>query len=379
MHETLSASDAADMPGPARGARLTLAECLFREPYRFDFFQAVRVLERRFDERRRQEAPGSGAVGQDWSPEQEAVRFRSTPSLGFPGATVREVREPAVGADVSGAQAPPEMLVSFLGLTGPNGALPDHYTLLLIERARAKDYTLRDFLDLFNHRTISLFYRAWEKYRFPLGYERRQRAPQGEALDRFSECLFALVGLATGGLQKRLRFDDEAFLFYAGHFSRVPRPAAALEQLLEDYFQLPVRVMQFQGQWMYLADDERSIIPGRRHPQGQNCELGVNLVLGERGWGVEHRFRLQIGPLSYRQFMTFIPSGEALVPFCQMARSFVGVEYEFDVQLVLRGDEAPWCQLGGESAPRLGWNTWVRADAFPRDVADAVFSDPSEI
>ena len=121
------------------------------------------------------------------------------------------------------------MTVAFMGLTGPSGVLPLFYTKLLMERRKAGDRTLAAFLDLLNHRLISLFYRAWEKYHVIVPYER------GED-DRFSRSLFHLIGLGTRGLRDRHDFPDEALLFYAGHFARRRRPAVVLEDVLRDAF-----------------------------------------------------------------------------------------------------------------------------------------------
>src|SRR5262249_36267283 len=132
---------------------------------------------------------------------------------------------------------PLEMLVAFLGLTGPQGVLPQHYTALLLRRIREKDHALHDFLDLFNHRAVSLFYRAWEKYRLPFAYE-RSRLDGSEEADACTRSLYCLVGLGTGSQRGRLAIDDEAFLFYSGHFAHHPRSASGLEGLLEDYFEL---------------------------------------------------------------------------------------------------------------------------------------------
>ena len=139
---------------------------LFEEGYRFRFFQAVRLLGRVY--------PGRQPVGRDASPTDEAVRFRSRATLEFPASDIQEISPPQDGS-------PAQMLVNFMGLTGPSGALPQHYTELVLERMRVKDHALRDFLDLFNHRMLSLFYRAWEKYRFLLPYERA--AAKGHGTD----------------------------------------------------------------------------------------------------------------------------------------------------------------------------------------------------
>lgn len=405
------------MGSTGRRDRAPVSTQLLQEPYRFDFFQAVRVAERMA--RERQAAPvadeaqrtrlpspvageGHGGkaaqpVGYEGSPHEESVRFRALPSLSFPPSAVHEVRVPQA-SEVSHAPNEPlplEMVVSFMGLTGPQGVLPHHYTSLVINRVRKRDFALRDFLDLFNHRAISLFHRAWEKYRFALGYERallagdKQRLPSPAAgeeqgvrgrnapEDLFTQCLFSLVGLGTGGLRRRNQFDDDVFLYYAGLFAHYPRSALSLEQMVADFFQLPVAIRQFQGQWLRLGDDDLSCLPSARRPAGLNTALGTSVVIGERVWNIESKFRLRLGPLTYRQFRSFMPSAELLRSLSHLVRCYVGPQFDFDVQLVLKAPEVPWCRLGGDGTDPacLGWNTWVRCGEFRYDVDDAIFPE----
>jgi type VI secretion system protein ImpH len=198
----------------------------------------------------------------------------------------------------------------------------------------------------------------------------------GTADDLLTRCLYCLLGLGTDRLRGRLEFDDEAFLFYAGHFAHRPRSALALESVLADYFELPLQIKQFLGQWLYLRESDQSALPSPRRPRGLNTQLGVNVVAGERVWGIQSKFRARFGPLGYREFCRFLPSGDALRPVCQMIRCYVGPEYDFDVQPVLKAEEVPWCCLGGDgdSPARLGWNTWIRSRTLRQDVSDAVFS-----
>lgn len=349
---------------------------LFQEPHRFGFFQAVRLLERRVREQATQDPHLERfPVGHDQPPEREVVRFRATASLSFPAGSISQLRASSKGGASDGAPPPPpEMSVGFLGLTGPSGVLPRHYTELLIHRIRDHDYSLRDFLDLFHHRLISLFYRAWEKYRLPFAYERSRLS--GSGLDLATEGLFCLVGLGTNGLRGRLEIDDEAFLFYSGHFAHYPRSAIALESLLGDYLEMPVSVRQLQGQWLYLDPDDLARMPSPAFPMGRNNQLGLNLVVGEKVWDVQSKFRVRVGPLDYRQFRALMPNGDALRPLCQLARTYVGPELDFDVQPVLRPEEVPWCRLkdDGGDGPFLGWNTWVRSQPFTREVDDTTFS-----
>jgi type VI secretion system protein ImpH len=345
---------------------------LFHEPYRFDFFQAVRLMERLMRERADQDRRWPRqAVGGDQPPDQEAVRFRSAPSLAFASAEVQRIQTPQ--PTEAGSFTPSEMVVTFLGLFGPQGVLPQHYTALVIRRLRDKDTSLRDFLDLLTHRTVSLFYRAWEKYRLVLGYERARLDGREPAADPATGSLYCLAGLGTQGLRGHLNIDDEAFLYYGGHFAHYPRSAIGLECLLEDYFELRIRVQQAQGQWLTLDANDRSLLPAADRPQGLNCELGINLIVGERIWNVQASFRVRVGPLDYAAFGRFMPTGAGLRALGQLARSYVGPEFDFDVQPVLRAAEVPWCQLAGDGA-YLGWNSWVRCQAFNHDVGDAVFA-----
>ena len=358
-----------------------LIDHLVEHGHRYDFFQAVRLLHALAFETAGAAAENTNArptqgVGTDHGPETEVVRFRALPAHSFPAGSIAEVR--SLKADDTAAEPAPlrfEMDVAFMGLTGPSGVLPNHYTSLMIERVRAKDYALRDFFDQFNHRAISLFYRAWQKYRFPFAYEETKRVSAGQDEDLFTYALYALLGLGTDGLRGRQTYDDEVTLYYAGHFSHQARCAVSLEIMLADYYELPVKVQQFYGQWLYLTEEYQTSLPTRANPLGLNCQLGTDVVVGERVWGVENKFRLRLGPLHYADFLRLLPTGDVLLSICQMTRLYAGPQYDFDVQPVLLAAEVPWCQLSESGGgPRLGWNTWLRNEPFAHDVDDAVFA-----
>src|SRR5271166_3700414 len=188
---------------------------LRNEPFLFEFFQAVRLLERFF--------PDRSPVGGFNPPSAEVVRFLANSTLAFPASEVQSLEWP-------NKDDPGRMKVNFIGLTGPEGVLPLYYTSLLAERARSGDRSAVDFFDIFNHRIISLFYLAWEKYRFSVAYER-------EGLDPFSHHLMDLIGMGTPGLQNRLPVPDDSLLYYSGLLSQKPRSAEALRNLLSDYFE----------------------------------------------------------------------------------------------------------------------------------------------
>lgn len=325
-----------------------MRELLASEPFRFHFFQAVRLLERI--------APEREGVGKFAPPGKEVVRFSAHQTTAFPASEIQALTFPE--------GATPRMNVNFMGLTGPQGLLSLYYTEYVMERMRAKDHALREFLDLFNHRAISLFYRAWEKYRFALAYERGERDP-------LAKQLLALIGLATPGLEARQQVGDETLVYYAGLFSQQPRSATALEQILSDYFEVPVVVEQFAGAWYKLDRNSQTWL----NESGSYTEtLGFGTVLGDEVWDEQSVVRIKLGPLTLPQYLDFLPTGTAWQPLRSLVKFYFNDQLDFEVQLVLRREETPLCHLGetGETAPRLGWLTWAKTRSMQRDPGDTI-------
>lgn len=346
------------MDSESGGSNPAVDKMLHDEPYRFDFFQAVRLLERLMPDR----LPVGRVTeeGQVTLPAREVARFRTRVSLLFPPSQVHDLEL----FEEEGRERPPQMEVAFMGLTGPLGVLPNHYTELLIDRLRAGDRTLHDFLDLFNHRMISFFYRAWEKYRFPVAYERRSID------DQFTSCLFAITGLATRGLRGQMSVRDDSLLCYGGLISQRPHSASAFAAIVGDYFGVPTRVLQFTGQWLTL--DAESI---SKLGQG-NSALGISTVAGARVWDSQSKFRLKMGPMSYKQFIAFLPAGSAFNPVMEIIKLLAGPEFDFDVQLVLKAEEVPGTVLTTRARrrPMVGWNTWLKTKTFVLDDEQVVLS-----
>lgn len=348
-----------------------LASRLAREPYRFEFFQAVRVLARLRSDRQ--------AVGNDAPPREEVCRFRTHVTHSFPASQIQEFREETE------LGSPPQFILNFFGLVGPMGALPRVYTDAVIERRmRRRDRTLHDFLDLFSHRLVSLFFRAWEKYRCWIGYETATRLGQrrqatGPAahrafvlheqaqLDRVSQTLLEIAGVGEAALRYRVRdreklspriaVRDETLRFFAGLLSQQHRSAAGLESMLSGQFAQRIRIHQLCGRWLALeANDLASIGTYGR------SELSSSLIVGSRIWDVQSKFRVEIGPLDLASFVEYLPEGTAHRPIADLTRLYAGPELDFDLRLTLLPEEVPECRPGlqGPTRPRLGWTTWLR-------------------
>lgn len=354
----------------------------------FSFFQAVRLLETLAARTSSPNKRGvSRSIGEDCPPEDEPVRFEVLQSLSFPSSEIvglkprgkRSTKEKgksdeATDPDVSEHRLPALMETAFMGLTGPNGALPYHYTSLIIDRLRQNDQTLKRFWDLFNHRFISLFYKAWRKYRLAFAYERHRQTGPSDSEDNYTQLLLSLCGLGTPGLRGRQLVDDETFIYYSGYFSSDHRSAEGLRCLLSDAYSVPVEVEQLLGEWLPLSSEYQTCLPGGSS-LGRNTELGQDTVVGSRVWSCQHRFRLHLGPLSRSQFQEFLPDQKPFRSLCQLVRSFVGIEFDFDVLLVLKLEDVPSVRLGagdGDEA-RLGWNTWMSSGNRQDHAHDATF------
>ncbi|HEV2453318.1 MAG TPA: type VI secretion system baseplate subunit TssG [Verrucomicrobiae bacterium] len=334
------------MAGPDRKTPDNLVNDLVKEPFAFDFFRAVRLLENR-----RRDLP---RVGCSLSPAQDAVRFGQKPSLAFPPSTLESV-EPR-GAD--GAK----LFVRFFGLFGPNAPLPTHLTEYAHERIlHHGDRTLAVFLDVFHHRLISFFYRAWATNQKTLDLDRQDD-------QRFSLFIGSAFGLGGDAMRNRDAIQDSAKLYFAGRLACQSRSAEGLEAILREYFEVPAELQTFVGHWMDLPDDSLCVL-GKSPQTGT---VGSSTIVGLRIYDGQLKFRVRLGPMSFKDYQRLLPGGSSFVRLRQWVLNYCGEHFFWDAQLVLKAEEVPITKLG--SAGRLGWTTWLKTKPFARDADDLVLT-----
>jgi len=358
------------MASPRGRVAPPVAAALAAEPQRFPFLEAMRVLEAA--ERRAARDPRREprkTLGGDADPAEELARLSSALSLAFPASEVVAFRPEEEGRKA-------RLVLAFLGLVGPGGILPRHYSETVLFAARARNEALPAFLDLFVHRALSLYLRASTKYRLARLVE---AAPPGEQ-DAATAALASIVGLGTEGLSGRLSVPDDAMVHYGGLFAQRPRSASRLEAMVADFLGRPVEVVQMVGTWLVLPPGERTRLPGPGLPRGRHARLGAEAALGVRAWDTQGRFVLRLGPMPYAAFAALMPGGPALERLVDLVRAYVGPTLGFAINPVLAGSEVPRPRLGqaGPEAPRLGWNVWLprtpRSGEVPRRTApEAVF------
>ncbi len=354
------------MPAKKRRIDPSLIERLRSEPQRFEFFQAVRLLMAHYGRLPRRS--NQDVLGQ-------LIRFRSSVSLAFPPSEIESLEfkpDEMPGTEQPEATEEVTLTPSFIGMTGPMGVLPRHYTQHVAERETYyRDSTTRAFLDIFTNRAVTLFYKSWLRSRLHLQYEADRR-------NRFLPQILSLAGLGLRGLGDRNGggpggIADESLAYYAGALRERPHSAQRFAQVAADYFQVRCRVEQFIGSWLELPELERTALGTG------NCELGKTAFCGSRVWDRQGKMRLILGPLRRQQFDAFLPAGSASVNLRRLYRLMVGVTIDCEVRLILDGRDVARAALNvGPGNIRLGWNGWLASSPARSDAHDVCYVLPTD-
>lgn len=312
-----------------RSSTVNVAERLYKQPYDFSFLQAVRVFQSLSDSHL--------LVGEAVNAQDEFLSFKSRHTYSLPSSDIYAVKFDANKTIIE---------VNFFNISGPHGAMPAPLSEQVMLNMRNGDYALRDFLDIFNHRLLTIYYKIAEKYSFVLSPKELPKTVHGNMLT-------AIAGLDSD-IDQYLSLKTSTLAQYAGILWQRPRSAAGLEQIIQDYFGVPVRIEQFVGSWVDIQRKQRTFI-GRK--QGRNHRLGHTTFLGKRFWQASHHFVVHVGPLDANMFHLFVPTGEGYLEMCDLIRCYAPMEYTFQLKVALKEEDklAP-LQFGSPTREtRLGW------------------------
>ena len=333
-------------------------KALATAPQRFDFYQVLRHIETA--------NPHLPRLGEALRPTDEPVRLTQPAELTFAPAALHSVLFEADGT--------PRVRQRIFGLLGPNGPLPMHITELARDRQNQHaDPGLQRFLDTFTHRFALLFYRAWAQAQPVLSLDRPGDNP-------FARRLGSLFGLGTESALGRDALADNSKLFFAGRLARQARDADGLLAWCKAEFDVNLHIEQWCGHWMPLGRDDRT-----RLRKGLGQALGRGAVLGASVWDVQHKFRIVIGPLRLARYLDFLPGGSDLARLQAIVRQWVGLEFAWDLRLILARRDVPRLRLGGDGGDSgvggaggggrsglLGRSGWLGRYGKPQDAADLV-------
>lgn len=320
---------------------------LRQTPWKFGFT----ALMRRFGAAH----PQQPRIGLARRPQQEPFRLGQTAALTFAPREIAEVVLAGEGAQpVPGTKparsgnnpALPMVRLYGLGLLGPNGPLPLHYTELVRERTENfNDSTLADFLDLFHHRYLTHMYRAWAQAQAAAGLDRAND-------ETFSRYIAQLTGHDPLEIRDSV-LPAHARMAASTHLSREARNPDGLAQTLGRFFAVPVQLQEFVMHWIRIDEQDQT----RSGMPRTSSVLGVGAILGEVVADRQNKFRLVLGPLRLDQYRRFTPQGRDLPLLIEWVRAFVGYEFVWEVELRVRNDSAPPARL--DEVQHLGWSTWL--------------------
>jgi type VI secretion system protein ImpH len=221
--------------------------------------------------------------------------------------------------------------VPFMGLVGHRSPMPDYYQASMACALREKNDAYLDFLNIFQNRIVGLAYKAWLYCRPSLTYN-----------------------------------NKSPLLRYSGLLMRRSISRLSAQIILSDYFDLLIKVIDFDGGRVSLTADDRSVIGGGKN----NNQLGVSMVAGEKVLFPASACRLRIGPLGFSRFMQLLPRASLSLRVMNLARQIISPAIDISIELILKKDDVPLMRLGEKSSALLGLNTWVKSTSFKRDVDD---------
>lgn len=325
-------------------ADLSRLRALGQTPEKYHIFQALRLIEAAYDDHPR--------LGRSKSPSQDPVRLGQTPAMAFPTSTISSFdKDPESGRH--------QLSQYVFGLFGPHGALPLHLTDYARDRSRNhRDKTLSAFADVFHHRMISLFYRAWATGEPAPSFDRPDDDPFGAKLD-------AIAGIDGEAFKDRDAMPDLAKRHFAGLMSAAPRSEAGLAAVLKEFFRSEVTIESFIGSWLHLESHDRGQLGA--------AALGGQASLGEKVWSREAKFRVRIGPLSLADYERLLPDGEGQKRLAAIIRNYAGDALEWEANLVLLKSDVPPLLLG--ESGQLGRTSWI-GQREDRDADDLCVTPP---
>lgn len=322
---------------------LALREALQNAPQRFGYYAALRRMQCAHDDKPR--------IGESVRPADDALRLGQRPALTFAPSTLAEFDSKNGGV--------PRLGVNFFGLFGPNGPLPLHLTEYACDRLHnAGDPSLARFADMFHHRLLSLFFRAWAVSEPAVDLDRLEHSA-------YVAQIGALIGIGRPALRNRDALPDLAKIHHASRLACQRRNREGLEAMVSKLFEVPASIEEFVGAWLPLPRTDLC----RLGVTGRSGGLGVNVHAGTRVWSAQHRFRLRLGPMTFADYRDFLPGGKALERLVALVRNYLNDELEWDVTLVLKRDDVPAVRLGTQH--RLGWTSWLGCRRRAGDVGDA--------
>lgn len=320
----------------------TLGSFLNKYYRRFDFFQSVRLLNRFTRQASQQTAQGETA--------HKSLKFTVQTALHYPKSNISKLTE---------TKQHIQLETGFLGLTGPGGVLPQHYSVAVLKDHLKNQSGLQDFFGMFHHRVMELYYQAWAKYRLPIDYEQKQLA---QTSDNFTKILGYFNGMQSKNFSAKNSDKNihNSLLYLSGFISKQVPSVEGLKNLLKHYFGIEITIETFHGMWISLDNTACTQMPSKQNKAGQFNRLSHTAMIGQRSWLSQNRLRICLGPLNTSQYQLFEPGCASHAALHKLIKLYLGVQYSYQIQLILQPDIKLSYQLSKQM--KLGWSSWLASE-----------------
>ena len=319
---------------------LRLAD-LQKQPWSYNFFMAMRLVECNHASLPR--------LGKSRRLDDDPIRLLQDVAMSFESATLTRFEPSTV-------EKPARLAQRFFGLLGPQGPMPLHFTEFVLERLKHhRDPTFARFLNLFNQRMLSLFYRAWANNEPTISYDRPED-------DRFADYVASLEGLGLDSLKNRDTVPDRIKYHFCGHFAGANKNREGLQAIISVFFNIPCTIAEFSGRWQNIPNRDRFQL-GADPATGA---LGTSAILGEMFWSVDQTLQIRLGPLNYADYYSFLPGRKRLKQLADLICNYIGSEFAWDVVPILKQTEIPEFRIKAET--RLGWTCCLGTRFWQGDV-----------
>ena len=268
---------------------------LLDEPYRFEFFQAITLIEKVLVENG---IPPAKVL-------TDYLQFRNSTRQGFPASQIEALdietaTAASLGADETNLITALErgelqrirITPAFFGLLGNHGVLPSHYSDRVVAHLHThKNSGAQAYFDLFSNRLTGLFYQAWRKQRLELPDEQTGKAA-------LKPILLSIAG------SKIHAVPDEVAAYYASAIAQRPVSAVMIGRVLRDYLNVAIEVRSNVGRWEQLDTCHETRLGLA------NTTLNAGAMLGDRIWRRDLLVGIRIGPLDKAQYEDFLKDGK---------------------------------------------------------------------
>lgn len=296
------------MAGKSQPPHSRLSARLERDIHRINFYRFCQLLEKA--------NPDMPPLGSTLTPASDPVRFRPHPGMGFP---VSELK--AVEYDEDNPDAAPTVRTTFNGLYGVDSPLPTAWLDDIAQRREGYEAQMA-FLDIFNHRILTQFYRIWRKYSYPATF-----APGGT--DSTSQCLLGLIGLGIPGTGKHIGTPVSRFLALLG-IMRLPART-------EEGIQALVKLLAPHTQATVTPHDPRTVYIDR--PLGfygeEDFLLDGYTVLGDETTEVSSQLLVALYTDNEAEAQGWLPGGQCYDDFLVLLRVYLGWRYRARIELTV--------------------------------------------